>query len=259
MLYGTWEQQMDSPASVRRSSLCCLLLVFLCCGTFIPLSAEGFPQAPSAVDANFKTPTGSERHLTESDLREAIQRVEELAKALEARTYRQHLREALSNLGYGLHHPLFRTSLNGFEQRQIDLEDADEFKMGSFAFSLRSGGQPLRPDPFDDWLEVQLQLEAFEPTLDRARRIVAGTSILAANTTANIPFDVFRKLSKRWRSAVVKATDAYENALAIRAVQYVDGQFAPAPQTLKFILYGGQYAIVCPMGECASLPAANHD
>jgi len=165
----------------------------------------------------------------------------------------------LSNLGYGPHHPLFRTNLNGFEQRQIDLEDADEFKMGSFAFALRSGGQPLSPDPFDDWVEVQRQLEAFEPTPDRARRIVARTSILAANTTANIPVDVFRKLSKRWRSAVVKATDAYENALAIRAVQYVDGQFAPAPQTLKFILYGGQYAIVCPMGACASQPAANHD
>jgi hypothetical protein len=236
---------MEHRVSIR---LCGLLFVFHCCRTFALVPGEGLPQEPKEVVPDL-------RKSSEADFRDAIQRVEDLAQVLEARTYREHLQEALHKLGYGPYHPLFRTSLNGFEQHQIDLEAADEFKMGSFAFLLKSEGQVLSPDPFDDWLKVQKRLEIFEPAMEGARNAVARTGILAANATGNMPVEVFRKLSKRWRAAEVRATSAYEHALAVRAVLYSDGELTLAPQTFRLVLDGGQYAVVCVSGACTSQPA----
>lgn len=242
---------MKSRTSVQLS-ICIPLLVPALCGTLVVVPAEGSPQLPDDITLTLRTLADEEKPVSETDFRNAIQRVEELAELLQATRYREELREALRKLGYGEHDPLFRTSLNGFEQRQIDLDDADEFKRGSFAFSLRNAGQILTPDPFDGWIKVQKQIDAFEPTMSGARRIVARGSVLAANTGGNIPIDVFRKLSKRWRDAVSKATEAYEHALAIRAVEYSDGELTPAPQNFRFILDGGRYAVICAMATCSS-------
>ena len=194
------------------------------------------------------TPQPATEAVSEADLDGAIQRVERLARDLEAgpKTYREHLHAALYKLGYGRHDPLFRTSLNGFEQDQIDLDDADEFKMGLFAFSLKSAGQALNPDPFDDWLDVQKLLESFEPTLEQARTVVARAGLVAVHSDRNIRLEAFHKLRKRWSAAMLQAMQAYEHALAIRAVLFHDGEMVPAPQTFRLILDGGRYAVVEP-------------
>jgi hypothetical protein len=250
---------MGIPVPVRRSSLFGLLLISCCCVTFAFVPDEGSPQAPSQIAPAHRTLEQAGLSVAEADFREAIHQVEELAKGLETgpKTYREHLHTALYKLGYGLHHPLFRTSLNGFEQDQIDLEDADEYKMGSFAFSVRSAGQVLSPDPFDDWVGVQQRIDSFEPTMDSARRAVARTGTIAFNSAGNIPLEVFHKLNNRWRAAVVQATEAYEHALAIRAVLYSDGEMVPAPQSFKFLYDSGRYAVVCVFGACTSKPAAS--
>lgn len=194
------------------------------------------------------TPEPATRAVSEADLDGAIQRVERLARDLEAgpKTYSEHLHRALYKLGYGRNDPLFRTSLNGFEQDQIDLDDADEFKMGAFAFSLKSAGQALNPDPFNDWPDVQKLLESFERTLEEARTVVARAGILSVHSDRNIRLETFQKLRKRWSAAVVQAMQAYEHALAIRAVLFSDGQMVPAPQTFRLILDGGRYAVIEP-------------
>jgi hypothetical protein len=222
---------MEIPVPIRRLSLYGLLFIFL---------SEVAPAQGTLEHAG--------RPVSEADLRDAIQRVEELARDLEAgpKTYREHLQTALHKLGYSRYHPLFRTNLNGFEQSQIDLEDADEFRMGAFAFSLKSGGQPLNPDPFDDWVEVQKGIERFEPAMDEARKAVARAGTIAVNSTGNIRLEVFQKLRKRWSAAVVKAMQAYEHALAVRAVVFSDGKMVPAPETFRFIYDGGRYAVVAP-------------
>ncbi len=194
------------------------------------------------------TPQPAIRAVSEADLDGAVRRVEQLARDLEAgpKTYSEHLHRALYKLGYGRYDPLFRTTLNGFEQDQIDLDDADEFKMGAFAFALKSAGQSLNPDPFNDWLDVQKLLESFEPTLEQARTVVARAGIMAVHSDGNTRPEVFQKLQKRWSVAVVQAMQAYEHALAIRAVLFHDGEMVPAPQTFRLILDGGRYAVVEP-------------
>jgi hypothetical protein len=216
---------MEIRAPIRWLALCVPLL--------LPLSAA---------------PEPATRAVSEAELDGAIQRVEQLARDLEAgpKTYSEHLHRALYKLGYGPYDPLFRTSLNGFEQDQIDLDDADEFKMGSFAFSLKSAGQSLNPDPFYDWLDVQKLLESFEPTLEQARTVVARAGIMAVHSDRNIRLEAFHKLRKRWRAALAQAMQAYEHALAIRAVLFSDGQMVPAPQAFRLILDGGRYAVVEP-------------
>lgn len=255
------EQEMEIPVPIRRLFLCGVLFLFYDCVSFASVQEEHSSQAPGEVSPALQTPENTRRPVSEADFLDAIERVEELARDLEAgpKTYREHLQTALYKLGYGRYHPLFRTSLNGFEQDQIDLEDADEFKMGSFAFSLKSAGQPLHPDPFDDWVDVQRLIESFEPTMDDARKVVARAGIIAVNTTGNIRLEVFQKLRKRWSAAVAQAMQAYEHALAIRAVLFSDGEMVPAPETFRLIYDGGRYAVVCVFEACSSQPASNGD
>ncbi len=236
-------------------SICLRAFAIVLCGTLVRFPAESSPQLPGDLSRRLRTLADEQKPVSEAELRNAIQRVEQLAESLQTRTYREELRDALRKLGYGEHDPLFRTSLNGFEEREIDLDDADEFKRGAFAFGLRSAGHVLSPDPFDGWIEVQKQIDAFEPTMAGARRIVARGSVLAADTAGSIPLDVFRKLSKRWRAAVSRATEAYEHALAIRAVEYNDGELIPAQQSFRYIFDGGRYAVICAMDACSSQSA----
>lgn len=243
---------MEKPVPFRRSALFGVLFLSLDCVSFALITEEGSPQEPAGVATSPRAAGYLGQPVSEADFLSAIQRVENLARDLETgpKIYREHLQQALYKLGYGPHHPLFRTSLNGFEQDEIDLEDADAFKMGSFAFSLKSTGQPLTPDPFDDWPAVQNRLDNFQPTLDASRRVASQTDVFAAGSTQNIRLDVFNKLRKRWRAAVIRAIEAYEHALAVRAVQYKDGAMVPAPQTLRFIYEGGRYAAICPSSGC---------
>jgi hypothetical protein len=252
---------MEISVLVSRLSLCGLLSLFHACVSFASVQDERPLQAPAEVALAPGTPELRRRPLSEADFRDAIQRVEELALDLEAgpKKYREHLQAALYKLGYGRYHPLFRTSLSGFEQDEIDLEDADEFKMGSFAFSLKSAGQPLSPDPFDDWVEVQKQIESFEPTMDDAREVVARAGMIAANSTENIRLEVFQKLRKRWGAAVLRAMEAYEHALAVRAVLFSNGEMVPATETFRLIYDGGRYAIICVFEACTSQSASNDD
>jgi len=227
-----------------------LLLVFCSCGGLANVREEGFPQALSAKS----TPTT--RPVNERDFRGAIQDVQDLARALETgcKAYRENLALALHRLGYGPYHPLFRTSLNGFELDQIDLEAADEFKMGAFAFSLKTAGQRLNPDPFEKWVQVQKRLDTFEKTLDAARGIVTRADIYALNSPENIPREVFLKLRKQWLAAVTHANDAYQHALAVRAVLDENGELVPAPESFRFIYDGGKYGVICLFGQCADQP-----
>jgi hypothetical protein len=221
---------MEISAPIRWLTLCTPLLLFHGCLTFAG------------------TPDPATRAVSEADLDGAIQRVEQLARDLETgpKTYSVHLHRALYKLGYGRNDPLFRTSLNGFEQDQIDLDDADEFKMGAFAFSLKRAGQALNPDPFDDWLDVQKLIEAFEPTLEQSRTVMARAGIIVLHSDRNIRLDAFQKLRKRWSAAVFQAMQAYEHAMAIRAVLFSDGEMVPAPQNFRLILDGGRYAVIEP-------------
>ena len=210
--------------------------------------AQGFAQpAPAAEPA------------TEAEFRDAVQQTEQLARGLQIglKRYRNNLLEALRQQGYGPYHPLFRTSLNGFQQNQIDLEDLDEFKMGQLAFTLQNAGTSLKPDPFTEWMEVQNWLARYETTMDDARSVVARTNIFVAHSRQNIPLEVFQKLRKRWRTAVQQATGAYEHATAVRAVQFEDGAMVPAPANVRFIPGGGQYAVICGFNSCASHPASD--
>jgi len=228
------------PVPFHRSTS--LLMISFCFGSsFAFVREEGSPQTRPQIQA-----------VSEADFRSAIQSVQDLARGLETgcKTYREKLDLALQKLGYGPYHPLFRTSLNGFELDQIDLEAADEFKMGSFVFSLKSSGQPLAPDPFDTWAQVQKRLDSFESTLDSARKVVTHADVYAFNSSGNIPREVFQKLKERWRVAVTQATQAYEHALAVRAVLYEDGEMVPAPETFRFIYGGGKYAVICLFGQC---------
>jgi hypothetical protein len=233
-------------SSLRLSSLIALLVCSRPGFAFVP--EEGLPQA-----SNEKLMATHAEPVTELDFRSAILRVQDLAWGLETgcKAYRQNLDLALHKLGYGPYHPLFRTSLNGFDLDQIDLEAADEFKMGSFAFSLKSSGQTLTPDPFEQWVQVQRRLDTFEKTLDGARRVVTRAGIYAFNSKDNIPREVFVKLRKQWLAAVAHATEAYEHALAVRAVLDDDGEMVPAPESFRFIYDGGKYGVICLFGQCS--------
>ena len=159
---------------------------------------------------------------------------------------------ALWHQGYGPYHPLFRTSLNGFEQDQIDLEDLDSFKMGVFAYRLKGVGTLLDPDPFVDWKEVQNSLAEFEVKIDNARRVMARSNTFDAHSSQNIPPGVLLHLRRHWLIAVEQATDAYQHALAVRAVDFKEGEIVPAAATVRRIFGGGRYGVICAFDACTS-------
>lgn len=243
-------------STVRGSLLFGLVFVLRCCVSFALVQGEDPLQTPGDVSPTQRTPESIGQPAGEADLRDAVQRAEELARDLEAglKTYREHLKTVLYRLGYGPYHPLFRTRLNGFEQDQIDLEDLDAFKMGLFAFTLKSAGVRLDPDPFADWAELQKRLESFEPTMHAARRVVTQAGIFAVDSEANTSQEVFQKLRKRWRRAVRQATETYGHAIAVRPVLFEDGEMVPAPASVRYIPGGGRYAVVCAFGVCTSGP-----
>jgi hypothetical protein len=193
---------------------------------------------------------------TEAEFRDAVQHAERLARGLqfELKRYRQHLHAAMLQQGYGLHHPLFRTSVNGFKQNQVDLDDLDEFKMGRFAFQLQTEGKTLEPDPFLTWTEVRNWLAQYQTTMDDARSVVARTGLFVAHGEQNIPREVFERLNKRWRKAVQQAALAYQHAAAVRAVEFEDGAMVPAEANVRLIPGGGRYAGFCAFKICTSGP-----
>lgn len=247
--------------AIRESTLLVLVFLLQCGVSFALVWGEEPSQAAGEVVSTHRPSEQTRQPASEADFQAQVQHVEQLARSLEAglKTYRQHLQTAMQQQGYGLHHPLFRTHINGFEQDQIDLEDADDYKRGLFAFSLKNAGQPLEPDPFGDWVEVQKWLDSFEATMDDANRVVARAHILVANSTENIPRDTFQKLRKRWQAAAGQATDAYEHAMAVRAVQYIDGETVPAPETFRYIYGGGRYVVICGFVVCSPQSATNAD
>lgn len=189
--------------------------------------------------------------VTEADLRSAVQRVEQLAKDLrtELKCYHDHLESAMWRLGYGPYHPLFRTNVNGFFQEQFDLADFDQHKMGSLALDLKKQGKALMPDPFIDWVEIQSLLDNYQATVDGARKVVARTDIVDASSDQNISAEAFAKLKKRWREAVLQAGLAHDHAMAVRAVQFENGEMIPAESTIR-LLPGGKAATICFMNVC---------
>ena len=225
----------------------CLFLVTL---PFCPTPANAHSQAQRQW-------TEIDKPATEAELRAAVDDINQLAHALQSglKRYREHLLAALSQQGYGPYHPLFRTSLNGFEQDQIDLEDLDQFKMGAFAYMLQDMGTRLDPDPFSDWMEVQKNLAVFEIRMSNARRVVARTNIYVAHSDQNIQPDLLRKLRKHWLATAEQARNAYEHAMAVRAVKFEDGEIVPAPANVRRIFGGGRYAVICAFNVCTSQPA----
>lgn len=203
----------------------------------------------------------SDTPATEAEMREAVRDVEQLTQTLQLglKKYRQHLEAALYRQGYGVYHPLFRTSLNGFEQDQIDLDDLDEYKMGRFAFELTSAGITLNPDPFHDWSEIQKSLASFESRLNEARTVIARSHIIGPRAERNISRNEWLKLEKRWRSASLQAADLYEHAIAVRAVQFEGGEMVPARPTIRYIVGGGRYGVICGFGVCTSSPDTNNE
>lgn len=216
--------------------------------TFVLITArlEGSEERPS---------TDTAQSATEAEFRTAVENVEQLARGLQAgvKLYSNDLHTAMQRKGYGPHHPLFRTKVDGFEQDQIDLDSLDQFKMGRFAFGLQSSGVLLEPDPFTAWAEVQMWLDSFTAVMDPARKVVARTSLVAANTSQSVPLETFRALSKRWRAAVQQVVDAYEHAMAVRAVEIREGAMIPVEATVR-MLGGGRYAVICAFRICTSQP-----
>lgn len=242
----------------RGSSLFGLVFILHCCVSSALVREDNPSQAPGDVASGYTGSDQTRKPASEADFRGEILRVEQLARGLEGglKAYHEHLQAAMQKQGYGPYHPLFRTHVNGFQLDQIDLEDADEYRRGSFALSLKSAGQPLDPDPFGDWVAVQNWLDRFEATMDNARIVMARADLFVANSTENIPREVFQQLRKRWRTAAGQASEAYEHAMAVRAVLYLDGETIPVPQSYRFIRGGGRYAVACAFGVCSSQPAA---
>ena len=193
---------------------------------------------------------------TEAELRTAIEDVEQLSHDLQSglKRYRYHLLAALAQEGYGRYHPLFRTSLNGFQQDQIDLDDLDEFKMGEFAYTLQSAGILLDPDPFADWIEIQKRLEIFDTRLNNAWRVVARSNIFVVHNADNIPRDTLRKLRKHWAAILDQVTNAHEHAMAVRAVSFEHGDMLPTPPNVRRLFEGGRYVVICGFDVCTSQP-----
>ena len=199
-----------------------------------------------------------DRPATEAELRSALADVDQLTRSLQddLTRYRKHLQVALWRQGYGPYHPLFRTSLNGFEQDQIDLEDLDEFKMGELAYVLQDMGTALSPDPFCDWRKVQKSLAEFEERMNNARRVVARSNIFLADSDQNIPPGILRQLRKHWLVIEERATAVFEHAMAVRAVEFDDGEIVPMPANVRRIYGGGRYAVICAFSVCTTQPSA---
>ena len=193
---------------------------------------------------------------TEAELRTAIADIEQLSHDLQGglKRYRDHLLAALAQEGYGAYHPLFRTSLNGFEQDQIDLDDLDEFKMGEFAYTLQNAGRMLDPNPFADWKEIQKSLEVFDARMNYTRSVLARSNIFIAHSRNNIPRDNLRKLRKQWAATQDHVVNAYGHAMAVRAVSFEDGEIVPVPANVRRVFGGGRYAVICAFGVCTSQP-----
>jgi hypothetical protein len=245
----------------RGSSLFGLLFILYCGVSFADVREDDPSEAPGEVASTYSGSDQTRKPASEADFREEVQRVEQLARGLEGRlkAYHEHLQTAMLKRGYGPYHPLFRTHVNGFLLDEIDLEDADEYKRGSFAFSLKAAGQALDPDPFSDWVAVQNWLDGFEATMDNARIVLARADLFVANSTENIPREVFQQLRKRWRAAAAQAMEAYDHAMAIRAVSYIGGETVPASQSYRFIRGGGRYGVICAFGVCSSQSTTTTD
>jgi hypothetical protein len=257
----TIAREKDMTLITSRSTLFALLFILHCSVSFAFVQEDSPSDAPGDVTSAQSASDQTTKPASEAGFREEVQRVEQLACGLQGglKAYHEHLQAAMQKQGYGPYHPLFRTHINGFEMDQIDLEDADEYKRGSFALSLRSSGQMLDPDPFGDWMAVQNWLDSFEATMNKARIMMARADIVVAHSTENIPPEVFRQLQKRWRAVADQAAEAYDHAMAARAVLYADGETVPAPQSCRFLRGGGRYAVICAFGVCRPQPAGGTD
>jgi hypothetical protein len=251
----------DMTFITRGSSLLGLLFILHCCVSIVLAREDNASQAAGDIASTGSGSAQTREPASEADFREEVQRVEQLAQGIAGglKTYHEHLQTAMQKKGFGPYHPLFRTHINGFLIDQIDLEDSDEYKRGSFALSLKTAGQPLDPDPFGDWLAVQKSLDGFEATMDNARMVMARADLFVANGKANIPRDIFQQLRKRWRAAAGQAMDAYDHATAIRAVFYIDGKTVHAPQSYRFIRGGVRYGVMCAFGVCSPQSAEAND
>jgi hypothetical protein len=233
----------------RRVGVFMMKPVVLILPLVLAASLEGSGQRPLA---------DIEQSVTEAEFRSAVQNAEQLAHGLQAglKKYGSDLQTGLQRQGYGPHHPLFRTKVNGFEQDQIDLDALDQFKRGRFALRLQRSGVTLEPDPFADWAEVQVWLDSFTAIMDQARSIVVRASVVAANTGEGIPIETYRALKKRWRAASDHVSDAYQQAMAVRAVEVRGGALMPVEATVRMIRGGGRYAVICLFQFCTSQPAS---
>ncbi len=245
----------------RGSSLLGVVFILHFCASFATARADNPPEAPGDAASIHSASDQTRKPASEADFRQEVQHVEQLAQGLAGgiKTYHEHLQSAMQKQGYGPYHPLFRTHVNGFQLDQIDLEDADEYRRGSFAFSLKTAGQSLDPDPFGDWAAVQKWLDGFEATMENARIVMARADLYAANSTENIPREAFQQLRKRWREVALQASQAYDHAIAIRAVLYIGGEPVPVPQSYRFISGAGRYGVICAFGVCSPQTAATDE
>jgi hypothetical protein len=191
-------------------------------------------KAPLAIVLAITATTGATAQTaqpaTETEFREAVQQAEEIARGLrsELRRYRGALRRAMRRQGYGPYRSLFRSSINGFAEDHGDLDSSDELKMGRFAFTLKTEGTELDPDPFPAWLKVQNWITRYETTMDAWRDVIVRGHLVTAHAEQNIPLLTYKQLNKRWRNAEQRALEGYERAVAVRPVYFEDGVMVPA-------------------------------
>jgi hypothetical protein len=113
-------------------------------------------------------------------------------------------------------------------------------------------GTLLDPNPFADWKEVLKNLAEFDAKIDNARRVITRSNIFDAHSGQNIPPKVLRQLRKHWLVTVEQATNAYEHAMAVRAVDFEDGEIVPAAPKVRRIFGGGRYGVICAYNVCTS-------
>jgi hypothetical protein len=206
----------------------------------------------------FLLPAQTRQSTNEAELRDAVQTAEKFSRDLrtELKRYHEHLLTALYRLGLGEHHPLFRTNIDGFSTDEIDLEALDEYKMGRVAYQLKSDGAKLEPDPFADWAEVQNLMDDFRVTMDHARHVVASADVMdvrhGVGSAGNLAPGTYKKLLNRWRAANITASEAYDQAKAIRAVRFEDGIMVAAEPNVLAIPGAGPYVRACAFKVCSS-------
>jgi hypothetical protein len=187
--------------------------------------------------------------VTETEIRDAIQNVQDLANGLQKNlaTYHEHLKRAMKTYGQGFYDPVLHRKVDGFDEdiQTGDPGQTESAKLAIFGSLIETAGIRTDPDLLRDWADVQRLLDRYQSVVDKSGALFNRSLMYVAGSDTNIPAGVMKKLTNEWRNAANKAEEERNRARSARPERIEPHQTFSVRATdspnLYFTFFGVQF------------------